>query len=161
MQQTCSRSKKEYGIQEKFKITYNNKKLFQVFHVPTWCFHTYKTWQFFQLKCMWIVLAIQIMCTKCAIIKFSFFVFKNGSMGRDWILIHLDPTHCNPAHIYTTNTHQNFPCIPTLVWTYNQETNQEARCISTWNLKINKDTIKNQSTWGICISIWNRKSTSK
>jgi hypothetical protein len=45
---TCNRSKKEYGIQEKIKITYNNKKLFQVFHIANMVFsHVQKLDNFF------------------------------------------------------------------------------------------------------------------
>lgn len=104
MQQTCSRSKKEYGIQEKFKITYNNKKLFQVFHVPTWCFHMYKTWQFFQLKCMCIGLAIQIMCTKCGNNIFFFFCVQKWKHGEGLNLCSLGSYPLQP-NSYLHNQH--------------------------------------------------------
>jgi len=47
---TCSRSKKEYGIQEKFKITYDNTKLFQVFQIANMVFSHVQNLTIFSTK---------------------------------------------------------------------------------------------------------------
>jgi hypothetical protein len=80
---TCNRSKKEYGIQEKFKITYDNIKLFQVFHIANMVFSHVQNLTIFSTKMYVHWLSNSKNVYKMWHNIFFIFCVQNGSMGRD------------------------------------------------------------------------------